>query len=112
MERINQESLLDWYNTRGGRVIIKPTFVDKLTSRDIIGSPLKKRKKVTFKKVETFVQSLKRRRFQKTYIQRGKECKVISKLIGLDAVKVRFNGVESVYYGDFEGKNFSKVYKV
>ena len=112
MERINQESLLDWYNTRGGRVIIKPTFGDKLTSRDVIGSPLKKNKKVKTKKVETFVQSLERKGFKVGYVQLSGGRVRKTKLMSLEDVKARFTGVESVYFRDLEGKNYSKVYKL
>jgi hypothetical protein len=115
MKQINQENLLDWYNTRGGRVIIKPTFGDKLTSRDILFPPAEKKKVKRKIKSETFVESLKRRGFQKTYItkvQGGKQKVIVHpKLLDLSVIKARCRGFVSVYYGDLAENNFSKVYK-
>ena len=41
MKRIDTDSLLDWYNTRGGRTIIKPKFGERISIKECLTPKVK-----------------------------------------------------------------------
>lgn len=43
MKRV-EDSKIDWYNTRAGRTVIRPTVGDGITWREVLGIPKPKKK--------------------------------------------------------------------
>lgn len=82
-----EESKIDWYNTRGGRTIVKPTLCDELTLQDIVrgvglhgrkGAPVKK---ILKKKKTNPFKTLIDKGYNTTIVTVGEEKYVVSRLL-------------------------------
>lgn len=108
MRTTENEWALDWYNTRGGRTIIKPSFGEKVDVLHLLKKAAPKEKIISKKK--SLYETLQAKGYIKTYIETSKGVNVFSKVITFRECNNIFKGVVSVYYEDRKGM-FSKLYK-
>ena len=106
MKRIGEEWALDWYNTRGGRTIIKPTFGERVDVLHLYRKEAPKEKIINTKKsILNKLQS----KYIRTYIETPKGMITLNKVIVFRECANIFQGVQSVYYEDRRGM-FSKQF--
>jgi len=114
MKRIDQEFILDWYNTRGGRVIVKPKFGDKVTAKECL-APKKKdipKKKIHSKrKVQTLKQFIKLN-YTTTYVETSTGVVTLLRPITIETIKRNYPTAKSVYWGNSKLDIFSNITKL
>ena len=108
MRTTNEEWKLDWYNTRAGRTIIKPTFADKLTAEDCLKLTINK-KRAPKKKKESLIDFIKDN-YSWTHIAMGNQTIMLHKVITLSAAKKLYPDLKGVAWSD-KKKNYTKFYK-
>ena len=108
MKRIDNENLLDWYNTRAGRTIVKPKVGDHITANDLFGRKVAPKKKKTIKK-DNLITFLKEN-YSRTHIAIGNKTIMLHKVITLNAAKKLYPDLKGVSWSD-KGK-YTKFYKV
>jgi hypothetical protein len=107
MKRIGEEWTLDWYNTRGGRTIIKPTFGERVDVLHLYRKDAPKEKIINTKKsILNKLQS----KYIRTYIETSKGITILNRVVVFRECANIFQGVQSVYYENGKGM-FSKLYK-
>lgn len=115
MRTTNEEWKLDWYNTRAGRTIIKPTFADKLTAEDCLKLTIKK-VRVPKEKKDNLIDFIKAN-YTQTHIAMSNKTIMLHKVITLNAAKKLYPDLKGVTWSD-KGKDkkvkevkFTKFYK-
>lgn len=107
MKKIGEEWALDWYNTRGGRTIIKPSFGERVSVHHLLEkTPVKNR---LTKEKKTCKDKLTSKGYIRTYIETSKGMITLNKIIVFRECTNIFQGVRSVYYEDRRGM-FSKQF--
>ena len=108
MKRIGEEWALDWYNTRGGRTIIKPTFGERVDVLHLYRKEAPKEKIINTKK--SILNKLQSKGYIRTYIEYKGGMTISNRILVFKEASRIFKGVVSVYYEDGKGM-FSKLYK-
>ena len=110
MRTTGDEWALDWYTTKGGRTIIKPTFGESLKLRDLLGvvktAPKKKR---AAKKEKDNLYSFLLQNYDRTYICTEGNVVVIKRVMMPNTIKRSFPTAGSCYWGNSELDIFSNV---
>lgn len=98
MKTFDNERILDYISTKGGRSIPKPTFGDKITIEDWY---VKKDQpvRVKSKKKLNCHQKLVRAGYVRTYIECSLGIVVLSRVVVFRECAKIYRGVKSVYYG-------------
>lgn len=107
MKRIDNDNTLDWYNTRGGRTIVKPVFGDRLSFNDWFKKPAKE--KIIPKTKPTLLEKLRRNGYVRTYIECDRGIVCLNRVVVFRECSRIFQGVKSVYYST-EKEKYSKIY--
>ena len=107
MKTFDNERILDYISTKGGRSIPKPSFGDKITIEDwyVKDQPVVKREK----KKLTCHQKLMRAGYVRTYIECSLGIVVLSRVVVFRECARIFQGVKSVYYGTAKD-TYSQMY--
>lgn len=97
MKTFDNERVLDYISTKGGRSIPKPNFGDKITIEDwyVKDQPVVKRKK----KKLTCHQKLVMEGYVRTYIECSLGIVVLSRVVVFRECAKIYRGVKAVYYG-------------
>ena len=108
MKTFDNERILDYISTKGGRTLPKPTFGDKITIQDwfVKEVPKVKREKVKL----TCHQKLVREGYVRTYIECSLGIVVLSKVVVFRECAKIYREVKSVYYGTKNGERYSQLY--
>ncbi len=111
MKRIENESLLDWYNTRGGRTIVKPPICDRLTAKECLMTGVKKRpkKKIVPKERKQSLKKFIKANYDRTYIEVGTQTITLLRGMSVEFVKRSYPSVKSIYWGNSKEDVFSNV---
>jgi hypothetical protein len=115
MKRIDTDSLLDWYNTRGGRTIIKPKFGERISIKECLTPKVKstpKRKIVQIKKKEISLKQFIKNNYNRTYIEVGRETIVLLRPLSVEGVKRLFPRAKSIYWENTKEELFSNIVKL
>jgi hypothetical protein len=107
VKKISDEWVLDWYNTRGGRTIVKPCFGERVSVHHLLEkAPAKER---LTKEKKTCKDKLTSKGYTRTYIETNKGMITLNKVVVFRECVNIFQGVRSVYYEDRRGM-FSKQF--
>ena len=115
MKRISEEWALDWYNTRGGRTIVKPFFGERVTIKECLTPKVKdapKKKIVQIKKKEVTLKQFIKSNYNRTYIEVGKETIILLRPLSIEGVKRLFPSVKSIYWENSKTDVFSNITKI
>jgi hypothetical protein len=107
MKLVNEEWALDWYNSRGGRVVIKPCFGERVSVHHYLEKDAPKEKIIKRKK--SLYQTLQSKGYIRTYIETSKGITILNRVVVFRECANIFQGVKSVYYEDNKGI-FSKQF--
>lgn len=110
MKKIGEEWALDWYTTRGGRTIIKPTFGENLKLRDLLGVvKTAPKKKKAAKGVKDNLYSFLCDNYDRTYICTEGNVVVIKRVMMPNTIKRSYPTAKSCYWGNDALDVFSNV---
>jgi hypothetical protein len=115
MQKINQDNLLDWYNTRGGRTIIKPKFGERVTIKECLTSKVKdapKKKIVQIKKKKVTLKQFIKNNYNRTYIEVGRQTVTLLRPLSVEGVKRLFPRAKSIYWENTKEEVFTDVLKL
>ena len=107
MKTFNEERILDYISTKGGRSIPKPTYGDNITIEDWYVKEVQKKERVKIKL--TCQQKLQRKGYVRTYIECSLGIVVLSKVVVFRECARIYRGVKSVYYGTAKD-TYSQMY--
>jgi len=114
MRTTNEEWALDWYNTRGGRVITKPKFGEKVTIKECLTTKKKdipKKKIHSKRKVQTLKEFIKQN-YTTTYIETSRGLVTLLRPMSVEFVKRNYPTAKSVYWGNTKTDVFSNMTKL
>ena len=97
MKTYDNERILDFISTKGGRSIPKPNFGDKITIEDWFKKEIPKVKREKIKL--TCLEKLVREGYVRTYIECSLGIVVLSRVVVFRECARIYRGVKSVYYG-------------
>jgi hypothetical protein len=110
MKRTGDEWALDWYTTRGGRTIIKPTFGESLKLRDLLGVvKTAPKKKKAAKGIKDNLYSFLCDNYDRTYICTEGNIIIIKRVMMPNTIKSKFPTAVSCYWGNNELGIFSNI---
>jgi hypothetical protein len=110
MKKIGEEWALDWYTTRGGRTIIKPTFGESLKLRDLLGVvKTAPKKKKAAKGVKDNLYSFLLQNYDRTYICTEGNVIIIKRVMMPNTIKRSYPTAKSCYWGNNELDIFSNI---
>lgn len=115
MQKINQDNLLDWYNTRGGRTIIKPCFGERVTIKECLTSKKKdapRKKIIPLKKKEVTLKQFIKNNYNRTYIEVGRQTITLLRPLSVEGVKRLFPRAKSIYWENSIEEVFTDVLKL
>ena len=115
MKRISEEWALDWYNTRGGRTIIKPKFGERVTIKECLTSKVKdapRKKIIQIKKKEVTLKQFIKNNYNRTYIEVGRQTVTLLRPLSVEGVKRLFPRAKSVYWENSKEEIFTDVLKL
>ena len=115
MKRISEEWALDWYNTRGGRTIIKPKFGERVTIKECLTSKVKdapRKKIIQIKKKEVTLKQFIKSNYNRTYIEVGRQTVTLLRPLSVEGVKRLFPRAKSVYWENSKEEIFTDVLKL
>lgn len=109
MRKVGEEWALDWYTTRGGRTIIKPTFGENLKLRDLLGVKSAPKKKKAAKGIKDNLYSFLCDNYDRTYICTEGNVVVIKRVMMPNTIKRKFPTAKSCYWGNDALDVFSNI---
>jgi|694.fasta_scaffold82190_6 hypothetical protein len=115
MKRISEEWALDWYNTRGGRTIIKPKFGERITIKECLTPKVKdapRKKIIQIKKKEISLKQFIKINYNRTYIEVGRETIILLRPLSVEGVKRLFPRAKSIYWENTKEESFSNIVKL
>ena len=114
MKRIDQEFILDWYNTRGGRVIVKPKFGEKVTIKECL-TPIKKdkpKKKIHSKRKAQTLKEFIKQNYKETYVELSTGLITLLRPVTIETIKRNYPSAKTVYWGNSKEDVFSNITKI
>lgn len=112
MVRLGDENLMDWFNSKSGRVVKKGTFGDKLTARECLQPARKTMIKKKVVKVKSFRQIIENKGFTRTRIIFSDKIIELLRIVDKQRVPKMYSTALGVVYVDNGAKNVSKYYAV
>ena len=114
MRTTENEWALDWYNTRGGRTIIKPKFGEKVSIRECLAPKekiIQKKKIHSKRKVQTLKEFIKQN-YNQTYVETSTGVVTLLRPVTIETIKRKFPTAKSVYWGNSKLDIFSNITKI
>jgi len=107
MKTFDNERILDYISTKGGRSIPKPNFGDRITIADWVKKEVPKVR--IEKRKLTCLEKLQRKGYVRTYIECSLGIVVLSKVVVFRECARIYSNVRSVYYGTAKD-TYSQMY--
>lgn len=108
MKTFDNERILDYISTKGGRSIPKPTFGDRITIADWVKKEEPKKERI--KRKLTCLEKLQRAGYVRTYIECSLGIVVLNRIVVFRECSRIYSNVRSVYYSDLKGERYSQLY--